>query len=654
MRSKRLLRWTLLGSLLGSLLLSHAARAELGAIWAVGESTKVRAEDVDHPKAKGNALFDGKQIKLFGLKNEVLGFQLILRGGSNVTEDVSVTLAGIGPIKNGAVTDNPDTYFLERRVEIFTQHYLDIRSASTSIVWKPFSDSAPPKKYANGSIPDALIPHRKPFAVSANRNQGVWVDIYVPKDAPAGDHKGELSVLVGGKPCKLAGCTLPITLEVLDKTLPDVPTLKTMVYFSGGESDRDAMPARYYKEYSEVELAKMDALRARHFKLARRHRVTFFIGTQKKPGGKMLDRLTGRAFTREAGYYGPGEGVPQDMYSILTYGVGKLDDKSAKLWTAWFKEHAPKAEFFFYTKDEPQKPADFETVNRLARAARPVPSFVTAAVRPEINVDIYTGATDHFSVKAARAAEAKGKRVWVYNGVRPFAGSFMTDDVGPALRVNSWIQYKYKIPRWFYWEATYYKDFQGDRGQVDVWTLANNFRNGSGDRLNGDGLLVYPGKDVLHPQQDRGLEMPLPSLRLKNWRRGLQDVEYLALAKAAGLGKFVDELVATMVPKALKDELREGDPVPWPEDGDRWLQARKLLFTALKTGKAPALDAKQLSRPQEGSWKRMKRAIKRLIDPLVRSRKRKMVTAAAGAAGLFFLVVIIFVWRGRRRRRRRY
>lgn len=637
--------------MIGTLVVPGSARAELSALWAVGESTKVRAKRLEHPLRAKNTLYDGKRVKLFGLRNEVVSFQLILVGGTRPTEGVGVKLEALGAIKNEGVSDDPDRYYLGRNIELFVEHYFSIKHPSTKIVWKPWSDSQPAKMHWEGLVPDPLVPHRKPFSVGAHRNQGVWVDVYIPKDAPAGVQRGKLRVEVGGAACGLSSCELPVELEVLDKSLPDKSHIKTMLYFSGGDNDRDTMPARYFKEVWEVEDKQVQALRDRHYKLGRRHRLTMFIGDQDKPDASLEARLSGKAFTREAGYYGPGEGIGQDIYSIYTYGSKVLNGDAATQWKAFFEAKAPGVEYFYYTLDEPHSPEQYEKVRERAKGAGPVPAFVTAAYRPELSdVEIFCAIADAYKREAATKGKAAGKKIWIYNGVRPFTGTFMTDDVGMSPRINPWIQYKYGIPRWFYWESTYYKDFQGGRGHIDVWGNAQNFRNGDGDRLNGDGLLIYPGRDLKFSRQDKQIDRPLPSIRLKAWRRGIQDVEYLVLAKAAGKQAFVDKLMATLLPRAL-DEVRAGDPVAWPEDGDRWVRARQMLFELLKTGKAPALDSGALARPAEPFMKKTKRSIKRLINPFVRSKKRLAVTGAAGLMGLLILALLVRALMRRRRKR---
>lgn len=579
------------------------AQAKISAIWALDDGTKIKALDLNHRLKAKNGIFDGKKIELFAAKNEIVSFQVVLQGGAKRTENLRVKLAEIGSIRNGKLSTDADHYFVNRRIELFKEHYFNISERSHDLSWKPNSAAQPPG--LTGLIPDALIPLADTDLIELlpRRNQAIWVDIYVPKDTAPGLHRGKLVVEVDGSPCALANCRLPVELEVLDKTLPDKPHTKTMLWFSGGENDRDQMAARYFSKPWEASKSAVDRLRHRHFKQVWRHRISLFLGQDDKPHDALKSRLQGRAFSKAAGYDGPGLDVAQDFYSIHTMG-GKLNPAQAKSWDQWFKANAPRATYFLYTVDEPSADQLAE-VNARAAQAKPVPSFVTSQYAPRIKVDIFSVIAEEFSLKKRAAAKKAGKQYWIYNGVRPFSGSFATDDVAISPRVNPWIQYKYKIDRWFYWESTYYKDFQGGRKDINVFRNPQNFTNRHGDKMNGDGLLLYPGRDKIFPQEDRHLDHPLPSIRLKNWRRGIQDVEYLRLAEAAGHQNIVKDLLQKMIPRALADQTSAGASVSWPDDGEKWLAARRLLFNLLAKKKSAAAPSgptglAALGRKEEG------------------------------------------------------
>lgn len=86
---------------------------------------------------------------------------------------------------------------------------------------------------------------------------------------------------------------------------------------------------------------------------------------------------------------------------------------------------------------------------------------------------------------------------------------------------------------------------------------------------NSQGVLIYPGKHI------NSLEA-VGSIRLNQLRRGLQDYEYIYLAKQNG--KDPSAIVDTMIPHALTETRRGGgSPGEWPHDPADWYWARRQL-----------------------------------------------------------------------------
>ena len=96
--------------------------------------------------------------------------------------------------------------------------------------------------------------------------------------------------------------------------------------------------------------------------------------------------------------------------------------------------------------------------------------------------------------------------------------------------------------------------------------------------LNGDGVLLYPGQEKVHPEEDRGLGGPCSTVQLANLRRGLQDHQYLTLARRAGLDALVSEALASVVPRVFSDA---GETVGFAESGEAFESARRKLALAL-------------------------------------------------------------------------
>jgi len=102
--------------------------------------------------------------------------------------------------------------------------------------------------------------------------------------------------------------------------------------------------------------------------------------------------------------------------------------------------------------------------------------------------------------------------------------------------------------------------------------------------FNGDGVLFYPGTDTRFPAESYGLSGPFASLRLKMWRRGIQDVDYLTLAAAINPTRTA-QIVNEMVPLVLW-EYGVDDPddptwvrtdISWSTNPDDWEAARAEL-----------------------------------------------------------------------------
>jgi hypothetical protein len=188
-----------------------------------------------------------------------------------------------------------------------------------------------------------------------------------------------------------------------------------------------------------------------------------------------------------------------------------------------------------------------------------------------------------------------GKKFWVYNDGRPGVGSSMTEDDGIAFRTWSWAQFKMGVDRWFYWYANVNSDIDlfatattwGDRARRDqqrgMW--------GDHAPCNGNGLLIYPGTDVGHSANSYGLAGPIASLRLKQWRRGVQDADYLALAMQKN-PVATNAIVQSMMPKALwENRVQDTNwpiaPITWSSDPDVWEGARLQLAQIITDGSPP-------------------------------------------------------------------
>lgn len=632
---------------------ARADRASnVSAIWAGEGGDKVlQHERRAEREPQRNAVWDGATVRVFGAKNEVVNFVLVLesaRGAREVAVEFhelkSATGATIASPREPATGEAVFDY-VGRNIEVFVVDYLQILGLSR-LGYDSYDERHVPSKMRRPDItatghaqgrwsdrpgadryfPEIAVPHelRPEFDVVAGENQSVWVDVYVPKGTAAGRYTGALVVRERGAETH----RIPVELTVRDFALPDRPVAKTMIQLGSYDISERYTGARW-ADPGSPEYEKVLPVLQRHWQMLRRHKLTPV--SDPVLGGRLplpqatIDRLTGELYTPENGYDGPGVGTGDDVYGIGFYKNLAWKDADQQTfnritdeWENWFAANAPHVDRFMYLADEP-KPKDAKQIARinawidkLERNRGPggrLKSFVTLKTplahplmpKLDITASWYSVAEPVAYQKSVDAflKGGEGREQYHYNGKRPASGSFAIEDDGVALRMMPWAQWKKDIARWFFWESTYYYDFQTRGGRKNVWQTAQTY--GTNDRfdpivgrtgynyINGDGVLFYPGTDRLFPESSLDVPGPIASLRMKFWRRGVQDADYLELARRvdpAATQAIVDRLIPRVLWEVGVTELR--DPtwlradISWPVDPDRWEEARRELAAIIE------------------------------------------------------------------------
>jgi len=146
-------------------------------------------------------------ITLQGARNEFVAFQVLVRGdlsGGIIQPELTFDTAAAKGIK----------------VEFGRYH---------------------PVNSQHGPLPDPIVPLGYPHTQGAPgaKNQSLHVELYIPHELPAGKHSGTLTLALhkGGRPSTLR---LPVTLEVWGFTLPDhLSFLPEMNCYGLPENERD-------------------------------------------------------------------------------------------------------------------------------------------------------------------------------------------------------------------------------------------------------------------------------------------------------------------------------------------------------------------------------------------------------------------------------
>lgn len=590
-----------------SCILTLETSAQIKRVWAVDDGEKIKKDDITNPLAtdKNNAVWRNKSINIFGGKNEIIAFQLIIEADASGVQNVNVTVSDLKSKSSfipGSANGPADPFdYRGRFVELFTEHYLNIPKQSPA-AWF-FSEDSPPSTYFRGWLPDCLIPFSAPagkggapFTIESKQNQAVWIDILIPREAAAGIYKGVTTVTVSDK----VFAKIPVTLQVYDFTLPDSSHIETM--FGYGSIAR-----RHGLKEGSPDFYKTDN---KYMQMAHRHRMSLMkrVASLEDMEAYHKPYITGELYTAPNGYAGPGEGVGNNTFCVgyngafpLEYG-GSFKNATRESWWAgsdawksWFIKNAPSVKLNKYLfPDEPawkgptgaKGTGSMDTIriqtgwsHSNPGIGRTIPCLVTNDIIPELmgHVDFWSvsseGAVEELTAEKLAEARKIGNRFGIYNGYRPGMGAVITDADATDFRVMPWIIWKYNVDQYFYWSTNFW-------GRLDVFTNPYTYEN----RIAGDGTFFYPGTDAQFPEQSRRLDGPLSSIRMKNWRRGAQDYEYLWLAKQGGLDKEAKAIVDKCIPAALW-EAKGRKEVSWTLRGSEFDRYRKELATLLSAGK---------------------------------------------------------------------
>jgi hypothetical protein len=569
-----------------------SASGSVREIWAVNDGEKIERDDLNNPNKAGNSTWDNHKIKIFGARNEIIAFQLIVETDKDGVTALSVALPELRQTRGTAniqylVPELDPTVYTKRPIQIFSVNYMNVEQASRAEwVYQQGSPAAP--KDPTGWKPVQLVPENAgkgrggfPLQAPANSNQAMWIEVYTRRDLPAGIYNGTVVLTADGQNHRL-----PIELKVFDFTLPDQNSMHAMVYY----------------ESLQPKLYQGRDLDAAYHRFAHRQRIELVQAYDKASVEAARARFDGTDFSRERGYEGPGENVGNQIIPRTFYGPGKLFDERASAWReadnwiTFLREKFPSAITFLYLPDEPGR-SEYNYIRQLADnihsnsgPGKALPTFVTKHYVKELDgaIDIWDTGPLGYDIKRAAEERQRGHRYWIYNGGRPAAGAIVIDAPATDPRATIWACFKHGVDNYFYWHGVHWQHNRqkvGERKQ-NVWANPITFDNrGQPNKpiddqgyINGDGVLMYPGEDKLHPEEDRGIAGPVSTIQLANLRRGLQDHQYLTLARKLKLDSLVNEVLQSVVPRVFSDS---GPAVGFSEAGNDYERARYKLAQAI-------------------------------------------------------------------------
>ena len=237
--------------------LTASAASNISAVWANNGEDKVTQEQLraSNGQSVTNFVWDGTRISQFGARNEIVEFNLILEAKTSPATNVSVTISSLtgpgGVLLRSALRGTNDLFnWTGTEVELFYVRYLPILGTSgfgyeggragwaeavfpsrlqcPGMTQPGGPDSIPSgtgcnwtsRPGANKNFPDIAVPLElvPAFTIAQGNNQAVWVDVYIPKTAPAGNFTGGVFISENGTLTH----TVPVNLTVRNFTLPEL------------------------------------------------------------------------------------------------------------------------------------------------------------------------------------------------------------------------------------------------------------------------------------------------------------------------------------------------------------------------------------------------------------------------------------------------
>jgi Domain of unknown function (DUF4091) len=442
-------------------------------------------------------------------RGESESFQIAVQGPPSGLTNVSVSVSDLtGP---GGATIPSGSFTLYR------EHYVYVSKSSPD--WNGTNRPLGPGWYADGLIPfvdpESGQPLRGaplqavPFQLPAGENQPIWVDLNVPRNSAAGSYDGVYSVTsdqgaVSGK----------ISVKVWNFTLPLKPSMSStfLVWIPGSLAAA--------KELLSNKLSPLWVAPGDQQALVQDYNL-------KSVGVPFWGNADIRACSMS-----PAPSVAQfQVAAIAQYPSLSLLDYSA--------DEIGKCTNLYPTLRQWGANMHQAGISQLVTMA-PVPDLLddgSGTGRSAIDIWAMLPLTYDRSQAMVQQALAKGDAAWSYNNLvqDSYSPKWEIDFTPINFRIQpGFINQSLSLSGVLYWRVDYWSS--------DPWNEVNNQGVfSSTNNYPGDGMLVYPGKQV-------GISGVAPSIRLKWLRDGVEDYEYVELMKKQGLGSQALSLVRSVAP----------------------------------------------------------------------------------------------------------
>ena len=412
-----------------------------------------------------------------------------------------------------------------------------------------------------GFWPDPLLAFLDEVDINANEAQPFWIKADIPEGQAAGVYTGKAEVVIDGK-CAFA---VPMSILVRDFTLPKRSLLPLAVTFWPNDGEMEKCNPQFDPEARKSPASPVNAWK-KHKKAWCEFMAGYYLmidslyeygdWTPELELFVELDR-TGRLGRFNLGYFPRAAEEPTDQYGMQRT-IDRIRPRYEKAKELGILDHA-----YIYGCDEftaDKFPSAERAASILKQEFPEVPLFTTCYDKSFgmdgrlASIDYFCPLTPSYDPAQAAAARAAGKQVWWYICLvpaRPYANNFIESSGIETRLLMGAMSAKYRPDGFLYYQTSLWNNTAPiTAGPYTDW-VAQSFPG-----YNGDGNWSYPGPDGT----------PLGSIRLENFRDGLEDYSYVKLletllAEAEKSGADADWCreaeEALQVPVSLVESLTE-------------------------------------------------------------------------------------------------
>lgn len=397
-----------------------------------------------------------------------------------------------------------------------------------------------------GWWPDPLLDFIDAPDIAESDAQSFWIRVNCPREQAPGLYEGQITV----SPANAEAYSLPLRVRVRDFEVPEASPLPTAMSI--------------YDAYIRKTLpdADWEALKWEVADFLADHYIDYdSLYRKTAPDWDILKKLDeeGRLVAFNLRYFYQGDLSPALSDEEFTKRLDAFKNDVAQIY-AKARELGIADKAYCYGFDE-CRPEYFGVLQRIASELKQVipdvPLMTTTydhsyGLESGItDIDIWVPLTPEFKPEQVAKARAAGKQVWWYICVgprHPYANWFVEYPAIEARLLMGAMTAKYRPDGFLYYALSRWANNEHPitQGPFTDWNPASYKDN------NGDGSLFCPGPDG----------SPLPTIRLENFRDGLEDYAYTLLLEERLARKRAAWKEPTDIQKQLLEQAEQALAVP--------------------------------------------------------------------------------------------